>query len=332
MPPNRSPAFSLYPDKALAGTDHLSPIAFKAYWKALFWMWLHSPDFCSIPNDPDFIRRRLGLTPAQYRKYWEGEIMAEHDPLLKNCGNFLRSHGLEKEKQKQDAVSESARSSANSRWNRADAMRTHEIRIAEPMRKGCFPTPTPTPSTKKTSSVLGGGEGVQGCNGDGNEPETESEQDAIGFVMRGIYADHPALKIIHEFAPFGGITVEQWRAMVGTRSRFLDLQAAAAFVVTKAKIAGPIAKPSSFISSHLGYWEKDHRKDIEVAAAAYKDRLNSIREVSQALIEARGHSEDDPISGGSGRTWGELQADAIEGLRKRHGEDAVKSAIHGAQA
>jgi hypothetical protein len=145
---NRSPAFSLYPDKAKAGTDHLSDRAFRIYWSALWWMWLNSPDYCSIIEDKLFICRKLKLSNSAYDRYWIGEIMDPMDPLLRQEGKYLISNGLRKEARRQNRYSEAARKAAEARWVDCD-------RNATAMRSECIPSPIPSPipSTKKKTNV-----------------------------------------------------------------------------------------------------------------------------------------------------------------------------------
>ena len=72
---NRSPAFQFYPDKAHAGTIHLSPDAFKAYWMVVWWMWMHSRSQYSMPDtDAAWREATLITSPAKLKKV-RAEIM-----------------------------------------------------------------------------------------------------------------------------------------------------------------------------------------------------------------------------------------------------------------
>jgi hypothetical protein len=53
--PKRAPAWQFYPDRWLARTMHLSPLALMIYQRVLCWMWIHSPDYCSIKSTPEAI-------------------------------------------------------------------------------------------------------------------------------------------------------------------------------------------------------------------------------------------------------------------------------------
>ena len=137
---NKAPAFQLYADKALAGTDHLPPVAFKAYWRMVFWMWLHSDDQCSIMNELNAILGSSRLTKRQYKRVWETEIMPAYHPMFKVVGNRLVCSGLRKEVEKQQARRDKAKASANARWNSCE-------RNANASPKQCSLTPSLTPSS-----------------------------------------------------------------------------------------------------------------------------------------------------------------------------------------
>ena len=156
---NKSPAFQFYPDKALAGTQHLSPEAFKAYWLMLCWMWLHSPDQCSIPDDPGAWAIAMQL-PTDNAKKCMQEIQNKHMSLLYASRKKLYSLGLKKEAEKQRKNREQKKSAANYRWNKEKRkMHTHSTRIDSASIPQCepasvpqcstTPTPTPTPLKKK---------------------------------------------------------------------------------------------------------------------------------------------------------------------------------------
>ncbi len=121
---NRSPAFQLYPDKAIAGTVHLGPAAFAAYWRIVFWMWLNSDDYCSISNEKNAICAAAQLSLRRYNKVWVQEIMPEWHPMFRVEGNRLVCNGLRKEYAKQSERREKARQAglvaAKNRLRRAE--------------------------------------------------------------------------------------------------------------------------------------------------------------------------------------------------------------------
>ena len=142
MSQNRAPAFQFYPDKALAGTLHLKPIAFRAYWRIVWWMWLHSDDYCSISAEVNAICTASGLSRRQYKNVWECEIMPEHHPMFKVVGNKLVCNGLRKEALKQKRRRRAARKAAFAKHSQSK-------RTADALRSACTPTPSPILSLSK---------------------------------------------------------------------------------------------------------------------------------------------------------------------------------------
>lgn len=145
---NRSPAHQFYPDKALAGTVHLSDKAFRAYWRVVWFMWLHSDDYCSIPDTKHAHLAASGLSPRMYQKIWSQEIMPEHHPMFKREGNRLICNALRKERDKQEHVSSQRRAAANAR---------HLLcgKAAKSSASAPIPSPFPSPSPKKEQREIG---------------------------------------------------------------------------------------------------------------------------------------------------------------------------------
>lgn len=142
---NKSPAYQHYPDKATAGTQHLSPEAFKGYWLMLWWMWLHSPDHCSIPDDAGAWAIAM-QTDKERAQYIMAEVMQDYMPMLKRTHGKLVSAGLEKEAEKQSAKRKQAQEAAKSRWpNNKQAKRTHSGRIDSASIPQCTPSTSPAP-------------------------------------------------------------------------------------------------------------------------------------------------------------------------------------------
>jgi len=137
---NRSPAFQLYPDKALAGTMHLSDAAFAAYWKTVFFMWLNSDQHCTLVNEKTAICAASGLSPRRYDKVWRGEVMAEWRPMFRIEGNHLVCNGLRKEVEKQRVFRERA-----SKGGQAKAKQTPSN--AQAVLNECIPSPITSPTT-----------------------------------------------------------------------------------------------------------------------------------------------------------------------------------------
>jgi hypothetical protein len=154
----KSPAFQLYPDKALAGTDHLSGDGFKGYWKILWWMWLHGPGHCRMPNTEGAWKRATGMNGSQLQTVRQ-EIMDEEHPLLRKRTlkgrEFLLSLGLQKEAKKQrewsKKSSKGGKASVKARRQKG-LLPPEEERVVEPPYepkgepKGNTPSPSPSPS------------------------------------------------------------------------------------------------------------------------------------------------------------------------------------------
>jgi len=81
---------------------HLTDVSFRAYWYMLWWMWLHSPDHCSIPDTDSAWKISTGIRDEKVLAEIRAEIMDEHMPLFRKKKNGdLFSNGLRKEAHKQ---------------------------------------------------------------------------------------------------------------------------------------------------------------------------------------------------------------------------------------
>lgn len=163
MKEKKSPAFQLYPDKALAGSDHLTPVAFKAYWKILWWMWLHGPGHCKMPNTPKAWTNATGIRGKPLVKA-QGEILNPDHTLLRKRilkgRDFLLSLGLQKEAKKQRHWSKKSsiggKTSASVRKQKKLEL-SDEVTVVEPplqptgQPKGNTPSPSPSPSPSPPS-------------------------------------------------------------------------------------------------------------------------------------------------------------------------------------
>lgn len=121
MPSDKYPKyayFPLFPDKAVAGSRHLSGESFKAYWLVLWWMWLNGPDQCTMPDTTASWVMATGLPQAVVRKV-RAEIMSPAFPLLKKQGNMLISGGLQKCVVQLRKLSDAQRDKVNKRWAKA---------------------------------------------------------------------------------------------------------------------------------------------------------------------------------------------------------------------
>jgi len=156
---NRAPAFQFYPDKAIAGTRHLSPEAFKAYWSMLWWMWLHSPTYCSINDTDSGWKIATGINDQDTLDSVRAEIMSDDMPMLKKRRQKLYSNGLEKEiekiqtrransskggrttsKRNKDKVFRAKSTTKSTTKSTKDSLGVHCVVKQHP------PTPTPSPT------------------------------------------------------------------------------------------------------------------------------------------------------------------------------------------
>lgn len=152
MKKDKSPAYQHYPDKAIAGTAHLTPLAFKAYWMVLWWMWLHSPSKCRMKDEPQAWRRATimdGVNALSARR----EIMETDPPMLQLRNGYVECAGLKKEAQKQKAwhkkSSVGGKASGKSRLDkalRANQMATMRDPLVDQNEEPKGNTPTPIPS------------------------------------------------------------------------------------------------------------------------------------------------------------------------------------------
>ena len=147
-PTNRAPSFQFYPDKWQSDTRRLSDSAYRVYQEMMCWMWLNSPDYSSIPREPEEIAYLLAID-VQKIVMALGEIQNKHFPLLKGRRDKLMSVVLKKESVKQIERRCKARDSANSKWKKirnANGMRSHETSMNSDMQRQCSSSSSPSPS------------------------------------------------------------------------------------------------------------------------------------------------------------------------------------------
>jgi len=151
----RSPAFQYYPDKYDTHTRHLSDYSYRVYHRIINWMWLHSPDYCSCPDDNAAIAILLAEPVTKISEAIK-EIQNEHMPLFRTAKGKYVSGGLKKEALKQKANSDRARANAEKRWTKtpdavacktdATALQLHSHSIDAASSVQCSPTPSPIPT------------------------------------------------------------------------------------------------------------------------------------------------------------------------------------------
>lgn len=141
---NKAPAFQFYPDKALAGTVHLSGEAFKAYWRVVWWMWLHGKNHCQMPDTETAWRIATGIDGADRLNAARDEIMDPCFPLFKKRAGVLTNNGLKKESKKQAKTRTVRSNAAKARW---DKELQQSKSTANASNVQCLPSPSPSPIT-----------------------------------------------------------------------------------------------------------------------------------------------------------------------------------------
>lgn len=153
------PALPLWTDAYLADTDHLTLVEHGAYFRLLMLMW-RSPS-CRIPNDPNWIIRRLRIDLDTF----ENVVKPVIDEFCTSTGNWITQKRLSEEIEylRENSKTQSAR--AKSRWKKekgacranaggtssADAQSMPPARTRH--RSGNAPTPTPTPTPQEELSL-----------------------------------------------------------------------------------------------------------------------------------------------------------------------------------
>tara|TARA_Y100000310_G_scaffold68264_1_gene63593 strand:+ start:2814 stop:3716 length:903 start_codon:yes stop_codon:yes gene_type:complete len=152
---NRAPAFQFYPDKYLAGTEHLSDAAERAYMRIMCWMWLHSETQYSMPNNDEFwnlVTKKNGKKLQKVRQ----EIMRDGFQLFKVEGDFIVSNGLRKEALKQQDHREKRRSAANARWKQKESKcnaSASDLHMQDDDPLQCSPSVSPSPPVSVSPTV-----------------------------------------------------------------------------------------------------------------------------------------------------------------------------------
>ena len=140
---NRPPAFQFYPDKWQSHTRRLSDTAYRVYHEIICWMWLHSPDFCSIPSNSEAISCIIAISCERVSEAMI-EIQNKHAPLLRVEGDKLVSNGLRKSHLALQDRRNKAVMAINTRWNKAK--QTKYKRNTDVKIEKYTPSPSPTPS------------------------------------------------------------------------------------------------------------------------------------------------------------------------------------------
>jgi uncharacterized protein YdaU (DUF1376 family) len=134
------PAMPLFTDAYLADTTHLTDAEHGLYLRLLMIMW-RSPG-CRIPNEPQWIARRLNKTMEEYDLLVRPIV----DEFLISSGNWLTQKRLSKEYDFVRGYSKKQSDRAKSRWNKEKSACQTDERHQSGIPSGNAPTPTPTPT------------------------------------------------------------------------------------------------------------------------------------------------------------------------------------------
>ena len=148
-------ALPIFTDALLADTGHLTHDEFGRYMRLLIITW-RTPE-CVIPNDPEWLSKRLQLSPLEYGEKIKPLILEFFTPCEDDAK--LMQKRLRKEYDYVISKSEAGRVAAEKRWEKEKAI---ENKRKTPMRNGCetdapTPTPTPTPTNNKIPPTPKGG-------------------------------------------------------------------------------------------------------------------------------------------------------------------------------
>jgi uncharacterized protein YdaU (DUF1376 family) len=133
------PALPLFTDAYLRDCWHLSDAEHGRYFLLMMLIW-QTPS-CRIPNNREWIARKLRRTPEQY----DSDILPLISEFCENSGNWITQKRLTKERDYLRGKSKSQSNRAKSRWNKEKDLYPED---ADPHHSGNAPTPTPTPTPK----------------------------------------------------------------------------------------------------------------------------------------------------------------------------------------
>ena len=301
-PKTKAPAYQFYPDKWESHTARLSDTSYRIYHRILNWMWLQSPNQYSITADEQFISFALAENPERIHVAIK-EIQYPGLELLQTNNGKLTSRGLKKEATKQRERRVQTREAANIRWhNKLEAVRAHSERTASAQRAVCpiSPTPTPTPSPSPSPTVVYKGD------------VSEEGADFLDLDP-DVYKRHPRLQRLHKEQPsLRGMTLEQWLRIEQHRSTHMNWLKAIEFVLDKAALQPDIKKPAAFVDTYLGFFEKDHMREIALSQERATERDRELTDLATFIVE-----------GGAGTGSVDRQKTRLE---KKYGPEFVAAA------
>ena len=134
------PALPLWTDAYIGDTDHLTFTEHGVYLRLLMLIW-RTPG-CRIPNDKNWIMRRLRTSEDEY----ENLVKPIIEEFCQSTGNYVTQKRLQSELEYVKGKSKKQSDRAKSRWNKEKG-ECHGN--ATPHTSGNAPTPTPTPIRKE---------------------------------------------------------------------------------------------------------------------------------------------------------------------------------------
>lgn len=140
-------ALPLFTDALIADTQHLDDEEFGRYMRLLIVTW-RSPQ-CRIPNDKQWLAKRLRLSPLQYDTLVQpliNEFFSADADADANASQWLTQKRLKKEWKYTHEKREKNRSAAKSRWE-------NEKELCKRISKRNAPSPSPSP-TKDITNVI----------------------------------------------------------------------------------------------------------------------------------------------------------------------------------
>ena len=116
---NKSPSFQFYPKDWLDyKVIRMSYEAQGVYIRLLSHIWMDTKTQYKIKDDPEMIRKVLGLTKKKFLKIFQ-EIQWRDDPIFAKRDGCLVSERLKKEKENQVIRYEKRKQAADKRWKQS---------------------------------------------------------------------------------------------------------------------------------------------------------------------------------------------------------------------
>lgn len=147
------PQLPIHVQRWLSELSDLTPEEHGVYFMAIMHMWIQ-PD-CGMPNDPEWLRKKLKIHPVKWRRLWAFLM-----PYMTEINGRLYQKTLSEERTYLRDKSDKGRRNARTRWERfhANILNNNDSDHATQHNVLDAPTPTPTlleESKKEKSSPSG---------------------------------------------------------------------------------------------------------------------------------------------------------------------------------